>query len=134
MILSPAHAAARAAAARIPALTASLALLTTGPETPVIQIYTAPDPETGTMLVSIPLATGVGSIDEATHRIHLTAPLEAQVVADGEAACARILDASGAIWGDATVSDLAGDGEIKLVTTALSTGAFARITEAYFQG
>lgn len=134
MIISTAHADARAEAARLPALYASLALLTTGPETPVIEIYTAPDPETGTLLVSIPLAPGVGSIDEATCRLHLTVPIEAQVVANGEAACARILDASGAIWGDVTVSDLAGGGDIKLVSTALVTGAFARLTEAYFQG
>lgn len=134
MIISPAHAAARAEAARLPALAASLALLTSGPQTPVIGIYTAPDPATGTLLVAIPLAPGVGSIDEATHRINLTVPLEAQIVTDGEAACARVIDASGAIWGDATVSDLAGEGAIKLVSTALVTGAFARITSAYFQG
>jgi len=134
MIISPAHAAARAEAARLPALSASLARLTTGLQTPVIQLYTAPDPDTGTLLVSIPLATGVGSIDEATHRLHLTVPIEAQVVANGEAACARILDASGATWADASVSDTAGDGEIKLLTTDLATGAFARLTEAYFQG
>lgn len=134
MIISPAHAAARAAAARHPANVASLALLATGPEIPTIEIYSAPDPETGILLVTIPLAPGVGSIDEATHRINLTVPLEAQIVADGEAVCARVVDAGGAIWGDVTVSDPAGAGEIKLLTTALVAGAFARITSAYIQG
>lgn len=134
MIISTAHAAARAAAARLPALVASRALLTTGPETACIRIYSGPDPDTGTLLATIQLAAGVGSLDEASHRIQLTVPIEGQIVADGEAACARVLDAQGAVWGDVVVSDTAGEGEIRLSTTTLVTGAFARITEAWFQG
>lgn len=134
MILSTPHASARDAAARLPALQASFDLLVAAPTPAAILFYTGTDPATGTLLATVALDAAVGSIDAATHRINLTAPIEGQAAADGVAGCARVLDAAGAVWGDCTVSDTAGSGEIKLADTNLVTGAFVRITSGHFQG
>lgn len=134
MDISPTHAAARAAAARLPALQASLDLLVAAPDPAVIQFYTGADPDTGTLLSSVALDDAVGTIDAAARRINLTVPREGQIVAGGAAGCARVLDASGAVWGDATVSATGGAGEIQLDSVDLVQGAFVRIVSAYFQG
>lgn len=134
MILAPAHEAARAQAARLPALQASFVRLVEDTQPACIEIYTGADPDTGTLLVVVEMTGAVGSIDEVTHRINLAAPIEGQITTAGEAGCARVFDGAGEWWGDATVSDTEGDGEIKLQDTALAAGAFARITSAHFQG
>lgn len=134
MILSPAHEAARVAAARLPALQASFARLTDTPGPATIEIYDDADPGAGDVLVVIEMASGVGNIDEGQLRINLTAPIEGQIVKTGDALSARIFDGAGDWWADATVSDTVGDGEIKLQDTALVVGAIARITSAHFQG
>lgn len=134
MMLSLAHIEARAEASRLPALLASLALLTDGPYQPCIKIHAAPDPDSGAHLATINLAAGVGGVDESTLRLNLIVPLEGVVLAEGVAACGRVMDATGSVWGDVTVSDILGDGELKLETTALRPGTFARLLEAYFQG
>ncbi|WP_041646653.1 hypothetical protein [Aromatoleum aromaticum] len=134
MILSTAHATARDAAARLPALQASFDLLVANPAPAAILFYTGTDPATGTLLAAVDLDAAVGSIDAATYRIDLAAPIEGQAFDDGVAGCARVLDAAGAVWGDCTVSDTAGAGEIKLADTSLVAGAFVRITSAHFQG
>lgn len=140
MDLSPAHAAARAAAARLPALQASFDLLVVpDPQNPtpaVIQLLTGADPDAGTLIVTIPLAPAVGSIDEALHRINLTVPVEGQVPqgAGATVGCARVFDATGAWYGDPTVSATGGGGEIELESLDLVDGAFARITSGHLQG
>ena len=131
MQLSVAHDAARAAAARLPALQASFDLLDSGTGQARIDIRDATD----AVLVSIPIADGVGTIDSALFQIALTVPIEAQIATGGTADHAVIYDNTGAVWADAvTVSDDAGSGEIKLATTALQAGAFCRLTSAVFQG
>ena len=134
MILSTPHAAARDAAARLPALQASFDLLVADSQPAVIQFYTGADPDTGTLLATVALDAAVGSVDGASVRINLTAPIEGQAAVDGVAGCARVLDAAGAHWGDCTVSDTAGSGEIQLADVTLVAGAFVRITSGHFQG
>lgn len=134
MILSPAHAAARTEAARLPALQASFARLTDTPGPARIEIYDDADPGAGDVLVVIEMASGIGSIDEGQVRINLTAPIEGQIIKTGEALSARIFDGTEAWWADATVSNTSGSGEIKLQDTALVVGAIARLTSAHFQG
>lgn len=133
MNLSPAHAAARAAAARLPALQASLALLDSGAGTASIVIYSGVSPA-GDLLATIPLADGVGHIDESAFKIILTAPMEGQVTTSGTAAWARIVDNMGVWWADVSLSDADGSGEIKLESLALTPGVFVRLTSAAFQG
>lgn len=131
MQLSVAHEAARAAAARLPALQASLDLLDLGAGQARIDILDALD----VVLVSIPITDGVGTIDSVLFQIALTVPIEAQIATGGAADHAVIYDNTGAVWADAvTVSDEAGSGEIKLATTSLQAGAFCRLTSAVFQG
>lgn len=146
MDISTAHAAAREEAARIPALQASLDLLAGPPGPASIAIFSSPRPAPGeapsaAALVTIPLAAGAGTIDAQSAQIVLATPIEAQIAADGAGNWARIYDGAGAWWGDASVSNTAGTGEIKLddgETVAgdaqLAAGAFARLVSAVLQG
>lgn len=133
MNLSQAHLDARAAAARLPALQASFDMLDAGAGQASIEILDATD----AVLVAIPVADGVGTIDAPTHRIVLTVPIEAQIALGGTPASARIKDNAGVVWADGlTVSDDAPEstGEIKLASMSLQAGAFVRLTSAVFQG
>ncbi|MDX9716129.1 MAG: hypothetical protein RBT67_02010 [Thauera sp.] len=131
MILSAAHLAARDAAARLPALQASFDLLDAGAGQASIVIRDAAD----TVLVTIPIAEGVGTIDAQTYQIILAVPIEAQIATAGTPDHAIIYDNTGAVWADGvTVSDEAGSGEIKLASMSLQAGAFCRLTSAVFQG
>lgn len=133
MQLSAAHLAARDLAARLPALQASFDLLDAGAGQARIDILDALD----VVLVSIPIADGVGTIDGGLLQIVLTAPIEAQIDADGTPDHAIIYDNTGAVWADSvTVSDSAPEatGEIKLASMSLQAGAFCRLTSAVFQG
>lgn len=131
MNLSAAHLAARDAAARLPALQASFDLLDAGTGQASIVIRDATD----TVLVTIPIAEGVGTIDAQTYQIILAVPIEAQIAVAGTPDHAIIYDNTGAVWADGvTVSDEAGSGEIKLASMSLQAGAFCRLTSAVFQG
>lgn len=133
MNLSAAHLAARDAAARLPALQASFDLLDAGAGQATIEILDATD----AVLVAIPIADGVGTIDTQAYQIILAVPIEAQVSATGTPASARVKDNTGAVWADGiTVSDDAPEstGEIKLANMSLQAGAFVRLTSAVFQG
>ncbi|MDX9717251.1 MAG: hypothetical protein RBT67_07750 [Thauera sp.] len=132
MILSTEHIAARVAASRLPALEASFAHLAEGAGRARIDLFDA----SATLLASLVLAEGVGGIDAETCRIVLAVPIEGQIVADGEPAIAKVFSAAGQLWAEGlTVSDMDGDGDIKLDDVSLKTGAFARITTtAVFQG
>lgn len=136
MILSPAHTAARAAAARLPALQASFNALVAAPTPAEIRFYDNADPDAvgAAVIATVTLADAVGAVDEATYRINPTVPREGQVATTAAALSARVFDGTGAWWGDATVSDTAGAGEIKLQDVSLVVGSVARITAAYFQG
>lgn len=133
MNLSAAHQAARVAAARLPALGASFALLDSGAGQARIDILDADD----VVLASVPIANGVGSIDEPGYRIVLTVPIEGQITTAGTPTHAAVYTNTGALWADGlTVSDDAPEstGDIKLASTTLHAGAFVRIASAVFQG
>lgn len=131
MQLSIAHHAARSAAARLPALQASLSLLDGGAGQARIDIRNA----LGVVIVSIPIADGAGVIDNALFQIVLNVPIEAQIATDGDADHAVIYDNTGGVWAeDVSVSDEGGSGEIKLTDVNLKAGAFCRLTSALFQG
>lgn len=145
MDISTKHSDARTAAVRIPALTASLALLNLeNPDPAHIDFYSAPRPDpgatpTGDLVVSIDLAATAGSIDEGLYQLQWTVPLDGQITgADAgtgtEVTWARIVDGDGDWFADVSVSDTAGAGEIKLVTTLLYNGAYCRLTSGVFQG
>lgn len=137
------HEDARIAACRIPALTASLNLLNTGASHSTISLYADPRPSPGaaasaSAVVSLQLAAPAGTLNSAAYRIELTVPVEAQITGAATLGTAvtwgRIMDAAGEWWGDVSVSDEAGSGEIKLQTTTLYNGAYARLTSAIIQG
>ena len=88
----------------------------------------------GTLIAELPMAPEVLTLDTEQIQIRTTAALEGQVTTAGIVDSARILDGTGAHWADATVTDEAGSGDIKLQDTNLQAGAFARITSAVFQG
>lgn len=139
MDVSTAHTNARNTAARLPALQASFDLLDSGASAPYVELYatTRPAPGAapgGSPLVTVTMSNPPGTVDGALFRIVLTIPIEGQIAVAGDALWARIYDGAGAWWADASVSDEAGSGEIKLQTITLAVGAFVRITSAVFQG
>ncbi len=145
MDISPAHAAARTAAARVPALNASLARLNASPGPAAIVLFggARPDPgeeAPGDQLVVIPLQQPAGAVDAEAGTITLAVPIEGQITGadpdDGTLATwARIFDGASDWWGDCSVSSAAdGTGEIQLEDTLLRNGAFARLTAAVFTG
>ncbi len=90
-------------------------------------------------LVAIAMNAVAGTVNEGLFQIQLAVPVEGQITgadlgSGTETTWARIYDGSGDWWGDGSVSDEAGSGEIKLQTTLLYNGAFARLTSAVFQG
>lgn len=133
LILSLSHDTARQQAARLPALQASYGLLTVGDNNAVIIFYEGV-PGVGTLLAEIAIPTANLTLDAGAYQIKTTGTLEGQVATAGAVSHARILDRNGDIWGDATVTDEAGEGDIKLQETTLQAGAFVRITSATLQG
>ncbi|NMG29364.1 hypothetical protein [Aromatoleum evansii] len=139
MDLSTSHTNARNAAARLPALQASFDLLDSGPAAPYVELYGTVRPAPGAApggspLVTVTMSNPPGTVDGALFRIDLTVPIEGQIAVAGGAVWARIYDGAGAWWADASVSDEAGSGEIKLQVVTLAVGAFVRITSAILQG
>ena len=133
LTLSPDHDLARQEAARLPALQASHALLIASPGEAVVQLFEG-TPDTGTLVAELAMPAESLEVDAPAFQIKTTAAVEGQVSTAGIVDSARILDGAGAFWADATVTDEDGSGDIKLQTTDLQAGAFARITSAVFQG
>lgn len=145
MDISTKHADAVIAACRVPALQARLELLDrNNPDPAHIDLYPDPRPDPGAtpegaVVVSIPLAATAGAVDTELFRVALTAPIEAQITGAAPSTgttvtWGRVVDGDGDWWGDASVSAEAGAGEIKLVSTLLYNGAYARLTSAILQG
>ena len=131
MNLSTAHAAARAAAARLPALQASFDLLDGGAGRARIDFLSAEN----TVLAALQLRDGAGIIVPETFQIQITVPVEVQITATGEATQAKVYDNAGSLWAtDLSVTNLSGSGEIKLSDTMLREGSFVRLVVATFQG
>lgn len=156
--LSPAHAAERLQAARLPAHQATLARLTGGSGlTSTLTLYDHADPAdvAATALVALPLTEQAGAItvddtDPQAVLVTLTldTPLEAQVTGADESMgstplSARLTDPAGAWVMDLTVSLEGEGGEIELPPNVddggtpvvrLYNGALARITAAVLEG
>lgn len=114
-------------------INATLALLDAGAGTPQLLVYAAPRPAAGYSpsappLAVIDLARPIGSV--AAGVLTLSAAAPAVATQSGQAAWARITNADGAPMIDASVSDTAGAGEVKLTTTALITGASVALIAA----
>lgn len=133
---------------RLMVIDARFDLLTTPATPPTIEFYANPIPnpwDSGLpdpappSVVTMTMAAGVGTVDEALFQIQFAAPIEAQVTgADPSTGTvvtwAAIYDGDGALWGYGTVSNEAGSGNFKLQTTTLLQGSFARLTSLTVQG
>ena len=109
--------------------------LSQGTDNATVEIYAAPrpsfgDPAAGSLLVTILLAEPVGTLGAGA--LTLTPTPEGLILATGQAAWARVRNGSAALAWDCDVSDLAGDGELKMPTTQLYAGGFTRIVSGSF--
>lgn len=143
MDIGTAHAQARAEAQRLPALSASLGLLSAGSTTARISLYGTTRPSPGSAPGAAPLVTIVlydppAALDTGLYQIRLSVPIEGSVggaETDGtDALWARIFDGAGAWWADASVSEVGAGGEIQLDSTLLRNGGLCRLVSAVFQG
>lgn len=80
------------------------------------------------MLVEIVLTEPSGTVSGGV--LTLTATGLAQVVVSGTATWARIVNGNGDTAGDGDVTDLAGNGDIKISSTALWVGGFVSLVSA----
>lgn len=83
------------------------------------------DAPTGDLLVSVPLVEPAGTVSAGV--LTLTAPPEEIITTSGVATWARIANGNSVIAFDCDVTDEAGNGEIKMVSTTLFAGGYARI-------
>ncbi|GAA3562047.1 hypothetical protein [Marinobacter xestospongiae] len=133
LVLAPTHQAARQQASRLPALMASSELLVSGPGPALIQLFSG-DPDSGSRLADIAMPADALVLDQAALQIQGAGIIEGVVMVEGQAEHARILDGAGNWWADASVSEEAGDGDIRLQTTTLQLGAYAQITSIVIGG
>lgn len=80
---------------------------------------------TGDLLVSVVLVEPLGSISAGV--LAITPTEEAMIAASGVATWAQIVNGDGAVGWHCDVSDLAGDGELKIPSTTLYAGGYTRI-------
>ena len=155
--ISTAHAEAVAAAIRLPALAARLALLVGGEVAQSsLAIYgDAVQPDPGATpptaaLAVLPMSERAGVVDEEAFQIVFDTPLEAQIVGADPAVgtvptWARVSDPAGGWWADVTVSVTGGGGVIEMAATVeegeppapvarMYQGAMCRIFSFVFQG
>ena len=126
LTLAPDHDQARQEAARLPALHASFVRLIYGAGVAHVALYTGSDPDSGTLLASVLLPGDAVALDEPGLRIVITGA-EGLGMVNGVAGCARIFDADGRWWADASVSDQEGDAVIQLENPTILPGAFVRL-------
>lgn len=136
--LSPAHIAAVLAAVRLPAITARHELLEAGGGSITITCYPDPRAEDGAAPAGDPLAViyygETSTLDAENLRIELEPGAEGTIIAAGSGAWARIQNRAGAWWGDVSISDADGDGEIKLSATDFAPGRVVRMLSGVIQG
>lgn len=131
MTPSPDHDAAVIEALRLPAITARRALLETGPGDISIELYPEGAPVSPLAVI---IQDSPTTLDTDGLRIEFAEGIEGLIVANGVTSWCRIRSRAGAWWADGTVSDEAGDGDIKLTSTSLGVGAFVRLSSAVIQG
>ena len=132
--LTPAHDAARTAAARTAANahTITVADASAGPST--LRLYTDADPVTQerTHLVTIVLSKPCGTIVSGQIQLAQADPLGDMVAATGVPTFAQWCDGDGTVIADCTVSNDAGDGDLKISTRQdgmIFEGGFVTLTE-----
>lgn len=130
IVLGPGHAAARTAAAIAAARAASLAAANAGQLE--IRVYTSAPGEPGDVQVLwVPPAPAAVLADGV---ITIMGPLVAQIAFTGLPAWARIT-VEGAVWADCSVTDLAGDGPLRIdfgAASQLYAGGYAILARADF--
>ena len=115
-------------------LAATLAFLNAGAGSPSLRIYAGARPATpdavagGTLLATIDLAKPAGSISSGV--LHLAAADDGLIMATGVAAWARLLAADASVALDLDCGDAASNADVKLASTQLYEGGFARLVSA----
>lgn len=140
MYRSDKHEDARIQACRVPALQASLDLLVERGEKAKLLLFDGTQPAAGeggtTPIVTIELSSGVGSVNEALRQINLDIPVEGSAITNSPVTLTwcRITDGDGDWWGDFSVSESGGGGEIIVTKTLVDDGDVCRLVKATFQG
>lgn len=116
-------------------LNGTLNHLTRGALAPKIYVYSSggtpqrpvaiTDAPVGTLLAIITLNDPPGAV--AANKLTFTVPPDALILADGTARWARFINGEGNASMDVDVTDAAGDGEIKMLTTTLLAGGATRL-------
>jgi len=107
-----------------------VAFLALGSEGARAEVYDGVRPAFGaapadTLLVTIVLGEPIGTVADGV--LTLTPTDEVMITATGQATWARIVNGESAIAWDCDVSDLNGQGELRLPSTTLYAGGFTRI-------
>ncbi len=129
MQISLSHQAGRELRLDSPALQASLALLNTGTQGKAQLLNESAD-VCATLLFSTPAAT----LNSQLLTIAINTPIEGLMMNAGPITDAVIMDGSGNEWATVSVSDIAGNGELKLVSVNPPLGAYVRLVNAVIQG
>jgi len=117
-------------------LAGTLAYLETGANAATIEMYDGAPPAPGgaittqTLLSSIACRRPCGSIVGA--KLVLDPPADALITATGNATWARLRNAGGDWAADCDVSDLDGNGALRMATVTLYAGGVARLLTAEF--
>lgn len=111
-------------------LTAVISFLALGATNAKVQIYDGTQPAlgetpTGNLLVEVLLVEPIGSVADGV--LTITPTDEYMIVATGTATWARVVNGDGTLAWDCAVSDLAGEGPLKLSSTLLYAGGYTRI-------
>ena len=115
-------------------LAATLAFLNAGAGSAALRIYADARPATpdtaasGTLLATIDLAKPAGSISAGV--LYLAAAGDGLIMATGVAAWARLFSADGGVALDLDCGDAASSADVKLASTQLYEGGFARLVSA----
>jgi hypothetical protein len=146
MDISTTHADAVAAAIRLPALNARLALLVEDTARAKVEFYSDPAPTvpgdapTGDLVVTVNLTATAGVVNgDPDWNLELDTPVEATITgadpSTGTAVTwARIYDGTGAWWADVSVSEVGLGGEIEIAETTLYNGATCRLVSGVVSG
>ena len=132
--LTPAHDAARTAAARAAANAHTITVADAGAGPSTLRLYTDADPvtEERTLLASIVLSKPCGTIVSGQIQLAQADPLGDMVAATGVPTFAQWCDGDGVVIAECTVSPADGDGDLKISTRQdgmIFAGGFVTLTE-----
>lgn len=130
--LTPAHDAARTAAARAAANAHTITVADAGAGPSTLQIYDKQDPATRQKLATITLADPCGVLVGGQIQLTQADPMGDLVQITGVPAWAEWLDGAGALLATCTVSAEGGDGDLKISSRAdgqIFAGGFITLEE-----